>query len=157
MVSARKHLSGREFEQLLEAVRGRRNEVRDRCLILLMFRHELRVSEACGLVLEQVDVESRVLDVARIKGGLSTIHPLRGDEIRAIMAWLIEWAAWKRMARSWGGRSSSVSSASSCNAQPSTWPCANMERRPAFPLPSIPTRCAMPAVLLSPTRVRTPA
>jgi integrase len=52
----RKHLSGREFERLLEAIRGCRNEVRDRCLILLMFRHGLRVSEACGLMLEQVDV-----------------------------------------------------------------------------------------------------
>jgi hypothetical protein len=28
----RKHLSGREFERLLEAVRGSRNEIRDRCL-----------------------------------------------------------------------------------------------------------------------------
>jgi type 1 fimbriae regulatory protein FimB len=88
-VNDRKHLSGREFERLLEAVRGSRNEVRDRCLVLLMFRHGLRVSEACGLVLEQVDVESRVLHVARLKGGLSTTHPLRGDEIRAIKAWLV--------------------------------------------------------------------
>jgi hypothetical protein len=31
-VNDRKHLSGREFERLLEAVRGSRNEVRDRCL-----------------------------------------------------------------------------------------------------------------------------
>jgi type 1 fimbriae regulatory protein FimB len=84
-----KHLSGREFERLLEAVKGRRNEARDRCLLLLMFRHGLRVSEACGLVLEQVDVESRILHVARLKGGLSTPHPLRGDEIRAIKAWLV--------------------------------------------------------------------
>ena len=52
----RKHLSGREFERLLEAIKGSRNETRDRCLVLLMFRHGLRDSEACGLVLEQVDV-----------------------------------------------------------------------------------------------------
>jgi type 1 fimbriae regulatory protein FimB len=96
----RKHLSGREFERLSEAVRGSRHEIRDLCLLLLMFRHGLRVSEACGLVLEQVDVESRVLHVARLKGGLSTTHPLRGDEIRAIKAWLIERARMKAPGRS---------------------------------------------------------
>jgi type 1 fimbriae regulatory protein FimB len=31
-----------------------------------------------------------VLHDARLKGGLSTTHPLRGDEIRAIKAWLVE-------------------------------------------------------------------
>ncbi len=61
---------------------------RDRCLLLLLFRHGLRVSEACGLQLSQVDVESRCLHVARLKQGLSTTHPLRGDEIRLIKAWL---------------------------------------------------------------------
>ena len=70
----RKHLFGREFERLLEAIRGCRNEVRDRCLILLMFRHGLRVSEACGLVLEQADIKSRILHVARLKGG-ALHHP----------------------------------------------------------------------------------
>lgn len=96
----RKHLSGREFERLLEAIRGCRNEVRDRCLILLMFRHGLRVSEAFSLVLEQVDIESRILHVARLKGGLSTTHPLRGDEIRAIKAWLVERPRMKAPGRS---------------------------------------------------------
>ena len=95
MAKERKHLSGRELERLLEAVKGSRSEVRDRCLVPLMFRHGLRVSEACALVLEQVDVESRVLHVARLKGGLSTTHPLRGEEIRAIKAWLVERARMK--------------------------------------------------------------
>jgi type 1 fimbriae regulatory protein FimB len=45
-----------------------------------MFCHGLRVSETCGLVLEQVVVESRVLHVARLKGGLSSTHPLRGTK-----------------------------------------------------------------------------
>src|ERR1017187_3488090 len=67
--SDRKHLTGREVERLIEATKGSRNEARDRCLLLLMFRHGLRVSEACGLKLDQVDTESRVLHVARLKGG----------------------------------------------------------------------------------------
>lgn len=84
----RKHLTGHEVARLLAATRGARHEARDRCLLLLMFRHGLRVSEACGLVLSQVDTESRVLHVARLKKGLSTTHPLRGDELRAIRSWL---------------------------------------------------------------------
>jgi len=93
--SDRKHLTGREVERLIEATKGSRNEARDRCLVLLMFRHGLRVSEACGLKLDQVDTESRVLHVARLKGGLSTTQPLRGDELRAIRAWLKERARMK--------------------------------------------------------------
>jgi len=94
-ISDRKHLTSREVERLIEATKGRRNEIRDRCLLLLMFRHGLRVSEACGMKLDQVDTESRVLHVARLKGGLSTTHPLRGDELRAISAWLKERARMK--------------------------------------------------------------
>ena len=88
MIDERKHLTGIEVDRLLAATKGARNEARDRCFLLLMFRHGLRVSEACGLVLSQVDTESRVLHVARLKKGLSTTHPLHADEIRAVKAWL---------------------------------------------------------------------
>ena len=44
-----------------------------------MFRQGLRVSEACRMKLDQVDTESRVLHFARLKAGLSTAQPLRGD------------------------------------------------------------------------------
>lgn len=57
------------------------------------FRHGLRVSEACGLVLEQVDVESRILHS-------TPPHPLRGVEIRAIKAWLVERVRMKAPGRS---------------------------------------------------------
>jgi type 1 fimbriae regulatory protein FimB len=93
--SDRKHLTAREVERLIEATKGGRNEARDRCLLILMFRHGLRVSEACRMKLDQVDTESRVLHVARLKGGLSTTHPLRGDELRAVSAWLKERARMK--------------------------------------------------------------
>jgi type 1 fimbriae regulatory protein FimB len=65
-------LTGHEVERPISTIEGSRNEKRDRCLVLLMYRHGLRVSEACGLLLEQVDTESRVLHVRRLKGGLST-------------------------------------------------------------------------------------
>jgi site-specific recombinase XerC len=115
-VSERKHLTSREVERLIEATKGRRNEVRDRCLLLLMFRHGLRVSEACGIKLDQVDTESRVLHVARLKGGLSTTQPLRSYELRAISAWLKERARMKPI----GKASLLVSSASGCIDRPST-------------------------------------
>jgi type 1 fimbriae regulatory protein FimB len=89
-MSDRKHLVSAEVDKLIAATKGSRNEARDRCLLLLMFRHGLRVSEACGLQLSQVDTESRVLHVERLKKGLSTTHPLRIDEIRVIKTWLVE-------------------------------------------------------------------
>jgi type 1 fimbriae regulatory protein FimB len=90
MMRDRKHLVSAEVEKLLEAAKGSRNAARDRCFLLLLFRHGLRVSEACGLKLSQVDPDSRVLHVKRLKAGLSTTHPLRGDELRFIKLWLAE-------------------------------------------------------------------
>jgi len=91
----RKHLTILEVDKLLAATKGSRLEARDRCLLLLMFRHGLRVSEACALRLDQVDIEGRVLHVRRLKKGLSTTHPLRADELRVVKAWLTERAKMK--------------------------------------------------------------
>jgi type 1 fimbriae regulatory protein FimB len=153
----RKHLSGGEFERLLDAIGGSRNETGDRCLVQLMFRHGLRVSEACGSVLEQVDVESRVLHDARLKGGLSTTHPLRWDEIRAIKAWLVERARLKAPGKVLGRAFFLSEQRKPLHRSPSTSPCANTVRRPSYRWPLIPTCCAVPAALPSPTRVQTPA
>jgi integrase len=50
--SNRMHLTQHEVEKLLAAIiKGSRNAERDRCLFLMMFRHGLRVSEACSLQL----------------------------------------------------------------------------------------------------------
>jgi type 1 fimbriae regulatory protein FimB len=84
----RRHLTPGEVQRLIAATKGGRNEARDRCLLLLMFRHGLRVSEAVGLALSQIDMDGRTLHVARLKKGLSTNHPLRADECRALRAWL---------------------------------------------------------------------
>ena len=57
--------------------------------------HVPRDAQASGKLPVQVDVESRVLHVARLKQGLSTTHPLRGDALRVIKAWLAERARMK--------------------------------------------------------------
>ena len=86
-LNGRKHLTTIEVGRLIAAIKGGRNEARDRCLLLLMFRHGLRVSEACSMKLHQVNLESRILHVRRLKNGLSTTHPLRPEELRALRVW----------------------------------------------------------------------
>ncbi len=43
----------------------------------------------------QMDTESRVLHVERLKKGLTTTHPLRSEEIRAVKTWLTQRAKMK--------------------------------------------------------------
>src|SRR5271165_7273037 len=50
-VSERKHLTSREVERLIEATKGGRNEIRDWCLLLLIFRHGLHGHQPCTEVL----------------------------------------------------------------------------------------------------------
>ncbi len=82
----RKHLVSAEVDKLLEAAKSSRNAARDRCLLLLIFRHGLRVSEACGLKLAQVDIESRVLHVETAKWGKVRQNgaPCSGDSPRPL-------------------------------------------------------------------------
>lgn len=87
-MTERKHLTRAEVDQMLAATRGQRHEKRDRCLLLLMYRHGLRVSEAAGLTLGDVSADERRIYCGRLKGGMSTSHPIRDDEIRILKGWL---------------------------------------------------------------------
>lgn len=86
--SLRKHLTEGEINRLLVAAQSGQNPERDYLLILLSFRHGLRVSEAISIQLEQLDLETGVLYVKRLKRGLPTVHPLQPDEVDAINKWL---------------------------------------------------------------------
>ena len=65
-----------------------RNPERDYCLLLLMFRHGLRVSEICRMKFSDIDLETKILHVHRLKSCNSTVHPLYKGEPRAITSWL---------------------------------------------------------------------
>ena len=53
-------------------------------MILLAYRHALRVSELVALRKDQVDFEQGTLHVNRLKNGVPSVHPLRGLEIRTL-------------------------------------------------------------------------
>jgi type 1 fimbriae regulatory protein FimB/type 1 fimbriae regulatory protein FimE len=81
----REYLTPAEVETLMVTARKRgRYGHRDATMILIAYRHGLRVSELCRLEWSQVDFESGLLHVARLKGSISTTHPLRGIELRAL-------------------------------------------------------------------------
>jgi type 1 fimbriae regulatory protein FimB/type 1 fimbriae regulatory protein FimE len=80
----REYLTEPEVEQLIKAAREGRHGHRDATLILLMYRHGLRVSEAVSLRWDQIHLTAGLIDVERVKNGLSAVHPLSGRELRAL-------------------------------------------------------------------------
>lgn len=84
-VRSREHLTPDEVELLMQAARQEgRHGHRDATLILLMYRHGLRVSEAIALRWDQVDLKQGLLYVSRLKRGTPATHPLRGPELRSL-------------------------------------------------------------------------
>ena len=56
-------------------------------MILIAFRHGLRAAEIVDLRWDQVDLgRNACLHVRRVKNGMSSVHPLQGDEMRALRA-----------------------------------------------------------------------
>jgi type 1 fimbriae regulatory protein FimB/type 1 fimbriae regulatory protein FimE len=71
--------SAAEVERLQAAARKF-----SRWMILLGYRHGLRASELCDLQWSQVELATGRLHVHRAKNGTPSVHPLRGEELRAL-------------------------------------------------------------------------
>src|SRR5262249_14372731 len=83
---AREYLTEPEIDKLIGAAGKGRNPERARLLIPMACRHALRVSELVGLKWEQVDLKTHSLHVRRVKGSVSGIHGLDGNELRLLRA-----------------------------------------------------------------------
>src|SRR6516162_7388890 len=81
----RRYLTEREVDRLIDCARkhGRYGH-RDATMILVAYRHGLRASEVCDLQWQQIELSEGRLDVHRVKNGIPSVHPIRGDEMRAL-------------------------------------------------------------------------
>ena len=57
---------------------------RDSTLLLIAYRHGLRVSEVTSLRWDQLDLKQGLMHVNRLKNGVASTHPIRGPELRAL-------------------------------------------------------------------------
>jgi site-specific recombinase XerD len=83
-------LTSGEMAKFLSAARQGKHGVRDYLLGLMAYRHGLRVSELIRIRMDDMDLDSCRIFVRRAKGSMSTNHPMQGDEVRAVRAWLRE-------------------------------------------------------------------
>jgi type 1 fimbriae regulatory protein FimB len=87
---AKPYLTEAEMDRLLNAAKHGRHGTRDYAMVLMGYRHGLRVSELVGLRLDHVRLDEGRIWVTRLKGSLDTDQPLQGDSLRAVRAWLRE-------------------------------------------------------------------
>jgi site-specific recombinase XerD len=80
----REHLTEAEMTKLLAALKANRHGHRDWLIALLIYRHGLRVSEACDLRWDDIDLTKRTIIVRRLKGSTDSSHFLEKDEHKAL-------------------------------------------------------------------------
>ncbi|MGC2825854.1 MAG: tyrosine-type recombinase/integrase, partial [Pseudolabrys sp.] len=80
----REHLTESEMGKLLAALAANRHGHRDWLIGLLIYRHGLRVSEACDLRWDDLDLPKRTITVRRLKGSTDSVHYLERDELTGL-------------------------------------------------------------------------
>lgn len=86
-VRPREHLRPDEVDRLIAAAKSvGRNRDRDSLLLLMMFRHGLRVSEAIALRWSDIDWETESIYIRRMKRGNPSTQPIYPDQMRLLKA-----------------------------------------------------------------------
>src|SRR5499425_1786089 len=147
----RRYLTEREVARLMDCARkhGRYGH-RDATMMLVAYRHGLRASEVCDLQWQQIELSEGRLHVHRVKNGIPSVHPIRGDEMRALRKLRREYPreAYEFVSERGGPQSVLLASTASSSAS---------VRPPRCHSRCIHTCCAMPVGSSSPTMATTRA
>jgi type 1 fimbriae regulatory protein FimB/type 1 fimbriae regulatory protein FimE len=80
----REYLTETEVSKLLDALKRNRRGHRDWLIGLMIYRHGLRVSEACELRWDDLDLAAWTINVRRLKGSRDSTHYLERDELAGL-------------------------------------------------------------------------
>ncbi len=84
---AREYLLESEITRLIAAAKVEKDiflATRNHLIILLSYRHGLRISELVALKWSQVELEEGRIHISRLKGSNSGVHPMAADECRLV-------------------------------------------------------------------------
>lgn len=83
----REYLLESEITRLITAAKSNADvflATRNNLIILLSYRHGLRISELTALTLNQIELEEARIHIKRLKGSNSGVHPMAADECRLV-------------------------------------------------------------------------
>jgi len=83
----REYLLESEITRLITAAKANKDiflATRNHLIILLSYRHGLRISELIRLKWGQIELEEARIHINRLKGSNSGVHPMQGDECRLV-------------------------------------------------------------------------
>jgi type 1 fimbriae regulatory protein FimB/type 1 fimbriae regulatory protein FimE len=83
-VRAREYLTDSEVDRLIKVAGSNRYGHRNATMILVAYRHGLRVAELVTLRWDAIDLGHGRLHVSRVKGSSESVYPLSGRELRAL-------------------------------------------------------------------------
>ena len=81
-----KYLTQDELARFFSKIRDKR----DRAMFNMMYKHGLRASEVGLLIIDDVDLDRRRVNVRRLKGGVSGEYGLFADTVRLLKAYIKE-------------------------------------------------------------------
>ncbi|EGC4773247.1 tyrosine-type recombinase/integrase [Escherichia coli] len=86
-MKTRRYITQEEWNTVMRVIPEYDDYVRDRCILIMMYIHGLRVSELANIQLSSLSLESNEIYIRRMKNGFSTTHPVQKEE----KIWLLRW------------------------------------------------------------------